>query len=100
MVPIALESFRPLMQRPDSFSVGAVEPVPSVAPHPHQPNLPQHAKMLRHRRLVDAQTRDNFAHLAFLDDKQAENLPPARLGYCVESVGGGSSSSHTETLHS
>src|SRR6185437_2331323 len=95
MVPVAFESFRPLMQRPDSFSIGAVEPVPSVAPHAHKPNLSQHAEMLRHGRLVDADGRNNFAHLAFLNDKQAENFPPARLGHGIESVRGGSSSGHT-----
>src|SRR6185437_15422401 len=100
MVPIALESFRPLMHRPDGFSIGAVEPVPSVAPHPHQANLPQHAKMLRHRRLVDADGRNNFAHLPFLNDEQAENLPATRLGHGIESVGGGSSPSHAGTIYS
>ena len=50
------------MQRPNAFRIGLVQLLPSVAAHPHQAHVPQHAQMLRYRRLVDAKHGHNLVH--------------------------------------
>src|SRR5271165_4017439 len=40
MLPEPFEGFRPLVKRPDSFSIGAIKHVSPVAPHVHQADIP------------------------------------------------------------
>ena len=45
MAPEPLENRRPLMERDDGFHVGAIEHLPSVSPHMHEPHVAEHLEV-------------------------------------------------------
>lgn len=94
MLPETLECFRPFVKRPDGFGICAIKNPAALASRAHKAHVAQYAKMLRNRRLRQAQRENNVADGAFLDGEIAENVPAARFRDGVKSVRGGGGAWH------
>ena len=61
MTPIALELTGPFVERPNRLDVRPIEDLPAVAPHVHEPDVPQHTQVFRNAWLSDGQRLDDVA---------------------------------------
>ena len=86
--PQTLESFGPLVKRPDSVTVSSIHHVPPVAPHPDQSHLPQYPEMLRDGRLFQTKLVDNVSYRSFSQCKKLQDFATARFGHCIKAIGG------------
>lgn len=82
------------MQRADRRGVGAVKAVAAIAPHANQPHLSKHAEVFRDRWLIETDGGHNLAHLPFVNDQIAQDLPPPRFGDGIKYIGGGRGAGH------
>jgi len=96
MLPITLKRSRPFVQRADSFGIGSIEFVTAFAADADQTDASQDAQVLGDRGLIEIQGCHNFPYRALPECKITQNLSSARLGDCVEGVGGGGCSCHGE----
>jgi hypothetical protein len=96
VVPVALKCGGPLVEGADGFSVGAVELVATGAADVNQAYIAQNAEMLGDGRLVELKVGDDVADWALAEGEIREDLPAARFGNGVKSVGGGSGSCHEQ----
>jgi hypothetical protein len=75
--------------------VKSIQPKLAALGHRHDPDLAQHAQMLRYRRLRKPQCRHHLAdRMLSAVHKRIDDLAPARLGNGVENVGRGGGSRH------
>ena len=85
-VPGALERARPVV---DGLEGGTVDPVPPSAPigaDEHETDRPQHAEVLGHLRLAEAEPVDELAHRDLPVADGVEQFTPARLGDGAERI--------------
>ena len=94
MAPEALEGFGPLMQRTNSFSVGAIEHAAAVAAHVDQADLAEDAEMLGDGGLFKPERVHDVTDWTLPKSQKGQNLAPPRLGNGVESVGGSGGTWH------
>src|SRR5262245_47011336 len=87
-LPIALELARPLVERSDGLWIGAIERLPPVAPHVHEPDVAQDAQVFRDRRLRQVQRDDDLADRPLARREVVEDVAPAGLRDRVEGVRG------------
>src|SRR5215216_1701608 len=94
--PVALERSRPLMQRPQRISIGAIQHVASVTADVNQPDVAQHLQMLRNGRLSYPKRSGDVVDAAFLRGEKFENLAATRFRDGVERIGGRCGSRHSD----
>jgi hypothetical protein len=98
MGPVTLKGSGPLVNGTDRLRIGAIKLVPAIAANPDQVDIPQYAKMLRYRRLIELHGNNQVSNRQFAGDKKHENLAPAGLCNGVEGIGSGSSSRHEKNI--
>jgi hypothetical protein len=84
--PVAFELARPFVERPDSFRVGSIEHLPTVAPHLDEADFPQYPEMLGDRRLRQVERCNNVADRTGVARQKMEDRPPLRFGDGVEHI--------------
>jgi len=70
----------------DRFRVGSIQGLSSVTPHVDQANVPQYTKVLRDRRLPQAQVNHNVADRPLPRSEVTQYFPSAWLGHCIEGI--------------
>jgi hypothetical protein len=99
VLPVAFEGRGPLMKWAYRFGVGAVQFLSSLAAHPNQPYITQHAQVLGDGGLFQMEGSHNLSDRALGPGKIAQNLSPAGLSNRVERIRSSACSCHDETLH-
>jgi hypothetical protein len=86
LVPELLEAADPLVDRPKTARIEAIEPLLSVSPDTYEPDLTQHAQVLRRAGLRDAQRASQLVDRSLPSLEQLKDPAPLRLGDGVERV--------------
>jgi hypothetical protein len=69
----------PVVELGKGFGPDAVKPTLRIRSRIHEPGVPEHAQVLGHTRLAQAQTSDKIADWSFAVAEQLEDGPPLRL---------------------
>ena len=80
------EGFEELLERPKPFEVGAIEPLFTVASDRDESGLAEEREMLRHTRVAQVESLDEFTNREFVTPDVPQNLLAARLGDKLEGV--------------
>ena len=97
-VPGALERAHPVV---DGLQRRPVDPVPAVPPvhaDEHETDRPQHAEVLGHLRLAEAEPVDELADRCLPGAQGIEEIAPARLGDGVERIRRRRGASHDDII--
>jgi hypothetical protein len=86
LVPELFEAADPLVDRPETARIEAIEPLLSVSPDTYEPDLTQHAQVLRGAGLRDAQRASQLVDRSLLSLEQLKDPAPLWLGDGVERV--------------
>ncbi len=94
MRPQTFKRFRPLIQRANSFGIGLIEHLPSMAPHSHQPNLPKYLQVLGDGRLLHAEMQHQITYRTLAMGKKFQYFAAPRLRHGIKRVGSSCRPSH------
>jgi hypothetical protein len=86
-VPDAFEVADPRVDGLERVTVDAVPTVTSVHAHEHETDRSQHAEVLGHLRLAEAEPVDELADRGLSGAQGVEEVAPARFGHGVEGIG-------------
>jgi glyoxylase-like metal-dependent hydrolase (beta-lactamase superfamily II) len=86
VAPVAFESGRPFVERPDPLGVRAIENLAAVTPHLHQADVTKHAEVLGDRRLRKAQRYNDVADGTLAGCEIVQDVSTTRFGDGVERV--------------
>src|SRR3984957_8629722 len=100
MPPEPLEFPGPFVQRTPPRRVRPVKLTPPVPPHPHQTHIPQHAQVLRYRRLLQRQRHHDRRHRLLPVRQEHQDCAPSRLRHRIERVRSCRRPCHAQTIHS
>jgi hypothetical protein len=87
------------MDRFEAARIEAIEPLPSGFADTNEPDLTQHAQVLRGAGLRDAQRASQLVDRSLAALEQDEDSPPLWFGDGVERVGCGRGSRHVATIY-
>jgi hypothetical protein len=76
------------VQRSDGLGLRAIKQLTPVAPRFDEPNAEQDTQMLGHRRLWEAQFRNDIIDRTFAGREELQYVSPTGLGYRIEGIGG------------
>src|SRR5687767_11286439 len=94
IAPHALVVLDPLMDRAEGATVEAVDPLASLVPHLHQPDLSEDPKVFGHLGLREIEECDQVVDPTLATGEHVQDLSPPRFGNSIERVGGGCCSCH------
>ncbi|HET6701972.1 MAG TPA: hypothetical protein VFH14_09220 [Gemmatimonadaceae bacterium] len=86
LVPELLETADPLVYRPKTARIEAIEPLLSVTSDTYEPDLTQHAQVLRSAGLRDAQRASQLVDRSLPSLKELKDPAPLWLGHGVERI--------------
>src|SRR3954453_3012636 len=92
--PQPLVALDPVVDGLQRRTVEAVQPLPPLIAHVHQPHFPEYAQVLGHLRLTEPELEHQVADRPLPAGQQIDDLPAPGLGHRVERVGRGRCSGH------